>query len=61
VSKPKARRIRCEVVKGEGGLSLYVNDVRVAGPKPWGGGVSLAYWSVDPKDIRDALKAGGTP
>lgn len=30
--------IKFEVVSGCEGPSLYVDDVRIAGPKPWGGG-----------------------
>ncbi|MBX9035056.1 hypothetical protein [Gordonibacter massiliensis (ex Traore et al. 2017)] len=30
--------ITFEVVSGCEGPSLYVDDVRIAGPKPWGGG-----------------------
>jgi predicted transcriptional regulator len=34
----KAELITVEVVAGAGGACLIINDTRVAGPKPWGGG-----------------------
>lgn len=45
-----------KLIQGVEGNSLYLNDYRIAGPKPWGGGQVLKTWDVDPADIRKALK-----
>lgn len=34
--------VRFEVINGAEGPSLYMNDYRICGPKPWGGGM-VAY------------------
>jgi len=34
--------VNIEIVSGVEGNSLYINDYRVAGPKPWGGGRVIA-------------------
>jgi len=33
-----------EVVSGPEGPSLYIDGIRMAGPKPWGGGRTIASW-----------------
>jgi hypothetical protein len=43
------------VLKGVEGFSVYINDYRVAGPKPWGGGKILQEWKVERKDMETAL------
>lgn len=45
-----------EIVSGVEGIALYVNDYRVSGPKPWGGGTSLHFWTVPADDLRHALE-----
>jgi hypothetical protein len=47
------------VVTGVEGRSLYVNDYRVLGPKPWGGGAILQEWEVDRDVLLDDLKKAG--
>jgi len=38
---------------GVAGNSLRINDFRVAGPKPWGGGETIKEWNItDPEDLR---------
>jgi len=44
-----------DVVKGVEGPSLYMQDYRVSGPKPWGGGKKIHTFKVDQKDLRRAL------
>lgn len=44
------------VVDGVEGPSLYVNDFRVAGPKPWGGGPVIAKWTITANRFVDRLK-----
>lgn len=47
------------LVRGRsGGLCLYLNDYRIAGEKPWGGGATVCEWTVTAADIRTALKRG---
>jgi hypothetical protein len=48
-------KVRFEVVRGVEGLALYVNNRRVAGPKPWGGGDPVVVWLIAPEELRDAL------
>ena len=33
-----------ELVNGVEGQSLYINDYRIAGKKPWGGGTVVKTW-----------------
>ncbi len=48
--------ILVEVVEGVGGRSLYVNDNRVAGPKPFGGGRKIHIFRVKIEDLKEALQ-----
>jgi hypothetical protein len=45
---------KVSLVKGVEGLALYINDSRVCGPKPWGGGPVLREWTE--VDLTEALK-----
>ncbi len=40
---------------GVEGNSLYINDYRVCGPKPWGGGKVLKEWKIIPEDLERAI------
>ena len=42
-------------VKGVEGNSLYVNDFRVYGPKPWGGGTVIKEWIITLDNLKEAL------
>ena len=42
-------------VAGVEGPSIYLNDYRIAGPKPWGGGKVVNTWKVREEDVRTAL------
>ena len=44
------------VVSGPEGNSVYLNGLRIAGPKPWGGGQTLHTFRASEKDIKKALK-----
>lgn len=46
------------IIKGVEGLAVYVNDYRIAGPKPWGGGTIVKEWTVQRRDLDLAC---GTP
>ncbi len=55
-----------KLVAGVEGMSLYLNGFRIAGPKPWGGGVVRNQWDVDGFEILTALRRatpapGATP
>ena len=43
--------MRVEVIKGVEGLCLAIDDRRVAGPKPWGGGHVIHSFTVDEKRV----------
>ena len=49
------QQVYIDIVSGVEGHSIYINDVRVAGPKPWGGGNRVHHFLVDVKDIEEAL------
>lgn len=36
-----------EVVRGVEGCCLVLDDLRIAGPKPWGGGTVIHAWETD--------------
>lgn len=36
-----------EVIRGPEGCCLALNDTRIAGPKPWGGGKVIHAWEAD--------------
>lgn len=44
-----------EIVEGVEGTCLVINDNRVCGPKPWGGGRVTKKWRASAKIISDAL------
>lgn len=44
------------VVRGVSGLCVYLNDYRIVGEKPWGGGTITNTWKVSLKDIVRALR-----
>lgn len=46
------------LVRGATGIAIYINDYRVAGPKPLGGGIAMCHWDVDERDIDTALHRG---
>ena len=56
-SRVAARKwCKVTVVLGPGGHALYVNDVRVYGQKPWGGGRVLLDLRPLVVDVRAALR-----
>ncbi len=48
--------MKVEVVQGVEGASLYIDDVRVAGPKPWGGGKVIHRFEVDHAAIKVSVE-----
>lgn len=46
-----------EIVKWEGKIHcVYLNDKRIAGGKPWGGGNTARSFSVKKKDLIEAIR-----
>lgn len=41
--------------QGVEGPCVYLNDLRIAGPKPWGGGKTVNRWRVRRGDVFNAL------
>ena len=41
------KQVNICVIRGVEGPSLAINGLRVAGPKPWGGGEIISEWNVD--------------
>ena len=58
------RPLHVEVIQGVEGPCLAVNSFRVAGPKPWGGGKTIAEWAVlacELARIESSPAPAGTP
>lgn len=53
---PAAAKVRLEIVRGSEGLALYLDDQRIAGPKPWGGGKALHCFMVDRAELHALTK-----
>ena len=53
--KRDPRKIPVDIVSGVEGVALYIADVRMCGPKPWGGGQSVHRFFVDREELMDAL------
>lgn len=49
------------LVDGVEGQSLYLDDTRIAGPKPWGGGTVVKTWKVCPRDLQNAISLSYCP
>ena len=48
-------KVTIEIINGCEGKSIYINDYRVAGSKPWGGGTVEKTWIAYKEDILKAL------
>ena len=44
-----------EIFDGVGGLCIYLNDYRICGEKPWGGGKCLKIWKINTDKIMSQL------
>jgi hypothetical protein len=53
-------KIEINIIGGVAGKALIINDTRVAGPKPWGGGRVLETFMVERQAIIDALPKDDT-
>lgn len=47
--------VKLEIIQGPEGKCVSLNDYRIAGPKPWGGGRIVQSWDVEIDDIERAL------
>ncbi len=50
------RQVTLVLCQGVEGQCVYLNDYRIAGPKPWGGGTTIKSWNVSTSDIEKAIK-----
>lgn len=48
---------KATVVAGPEGPSLYIDDYRVSGPKPWGGGKILYEFQFDSEDLEESQRS----
>ena len=46
---------KISIIDGVEGLAVLIGDIRVAGPKAWGGGKVVKEWNVTIKDIVNSL------
>ena len=57
--KIKAKGMKDEVkivlCKGVEGNSIYIDNHRICGPKPWGGGKIIQEWTGKRRDVLEAL------
>jgi hypothetical protein len=44
-------RVKVDVVKSSNGSCLYIDDNRVAGGKPWGGGIITDSFNIDVDEV----------
>lgn len=51
----KGNTVNIMVVQGLEGKSLYINDYRVSGPKPWGGGKTIFEADITKDELYQAL------
>jgi hypothetical protein len=49
-------KVTIELIEGVSGQCVSINDRRVAGPKPWGGGRVVRTWHADVSDILKAVE-----
>lgn len=57
--RTESRKVKFEIVKGVSGVSLYVDNLRVSGPKPWAGGETIYEFEAKLKDVKEAIKYSG--
>lgn len=52
---------KIELVQGVEGMCVYMNDFRIVGPKPWGGGTCIRSWSLSKADLETAINMWEPP
>ena len=53
-------KIKIQIVSGVEGPSVYINDRRVAGPKPWGGGKIVYEFFASASEVNKSLTTCST-
>jgi hypothetical protein len=48
-------KFKLEIIRGVEGPCISLNDYRIAGPKPWGGGTVTKSFTVDVDDLVRAI------
>lgn len=56
MTKRAPPKVHFEVVVGPCGPALYIDNHRVAGPKPWGGGQVTHQFKADWREVLRALQ-----
>lgn len=46
--------MKLDIVYGVEGYAIYLDDFRIAGPKPWGAGRLVKSWTVSSDTLRSA-------
>lgn len=49
------KHVCIDEIRGCEGNCIAINDYRVAGPKPWGGGIVVKNWVADVDDVIRSL------
>lgn len=49
------KRYPIEIIQGVEGFCIGVNNYRLVGPKPWGGGTVVKRWNVSLADLGRAI------
>ena len=49
--------VTLEIIKSASGLSVYLGNTRIAGPKPTVGATQVGSWTVDQERVVAAVKA----
>lgn len=48
--------MKIEMIEGAEGNCICINNYRVAGPKPWGGGKVIKSWNTKADDIMKSIE-----
>lgn len=57
--KKPSKFVKIEIIKGVEGMCISVNDTRICGSKPWGGGKLIGKWIVGSGDLKEAMQEKG--
>lgn len=52
----KKKTVKITLIKGVEGYAVYLDANRIAGPKPWGGGLTIKEWDADIARIKEIIK-----
>lgn len=54
------KMVTIDLVEGVEGYSIYLNDYRICGNKPWGGGRTVKSWKVPEIEVKNQLSKVNT-